>query len=189
MLTTFVIFPVFESSQSGYEFYQPLKRLPCKAGLQICIAVAKKLAPSIEICLNHDKESTILGTPAAFKKVRADKPGEEVDITDHNIEEDCTLLGGVFAKGKVSARRRQKILSDPAKLKDYKFDTENIFTIEFYEFIADLNNWTLPLGFTTINLEPILGKQPLTWVGKTGDRYIWSGGIIHKKLLLEDEEV
>ena len=175
-------------SQSGYEMYIGMKKLPPYPVLKICIALAKKLAPSIDLCFNYDKESTILGTLADFKTVRADKPGEEVDIANHNIKEDCTLFGGVFAGGKVSARRRRKILSDPTKLKEYKFATDTVYTIEFYEWIADLNNWTLPLGFTTIDLEQILGRQPINWVGKTGDRYIWSGGIIHKKLLCLDEE-
>lgn len=177
------------SSQSGYEFYQPLRRLPPKTLVKLCIALAKKLVPSVEISLHTDKPTTMLGTLAGFKTVRADKPGEEVDIASHNINEDCTLLGGAFAEGEVSARRRRKILSDPAKLKDYKFDTDTVYTIEFYEWIADLNNWTLPLGFTTIDLEQIFGRQPIHWVGKTGDCYLWSGGIIHKKLLSEGQPI
>ena len=82
---------------------------------------------------------------SASKIVRADKPGEEVDITSHNIKEDCTLFGGEFANGNITSRRRRKILSDPAKLKDYKFDTETVYTFDFYEWIANLNNqFTLP---------------------------------------------
>ena len=175
------------SSQSGYELYLPLRRLPPKAILKICIELAKKLNPSIELSLHIDKPTTVLGTLASCKIVRADKMGEEVDIACHNIKEDCTLLGGAFAKGNVSARRRRRILSDPAKLKDYKFDTETVYTFDFYEWIANLTSWSLPLGFTKIDLEQILGRQPIHWVGKTGDRYIWSGGIINKKLLSEEQ--
>jgi len=46
-----------------------------------------------------------------------------------------------------------------------------------------------PLGFTTIDLEQIFGRQPIHWVGKTGDSYLWSGGIIHKKLLSEGQPI
>ena len=178
------------SSQSGYELYQPLRRLPPKAILKICIELAKKLNPSIKLSLHTDnKPTTVLGTLASCKIVRADKPGEEVDIACHNIKEDCTLLGGAFAKGNVSARRRRRILSDPTKLKDYKFVTDTVYTFDFYEWIANLNNWTLPLGFTSIDLEQILGRQPIHWVGKTGNRYIWSGGIINRKLLSEGQPI
>jgi len=114
------------SSQSGYEFYENLRRLPPKTLVKLCIALAKKLVPSVEISLHTDKPTTMLGTLAGFKTVRADKPGEEVDIASHNIKEDCTLLGGAFAEGEVSARRRRKILSDPAKLKVYKFDRHRV---------------------------------------------------------------
>jgi len=180
------VYLFFVSSQSGYELYQPLRRLPPKAILKICIELAKKLNPSIVLSIHTDKQTTVLGTLASCKIVRADKPGEEVDIACHNIKEDCTLLGGAFAKGNVSARRRRKILSDPIKLKDY-FATDTVYTFDFYEWIANLNNWTLPLGFTSIDLEQILGRQPIHWVGKTGDRYIWSGGIINRKLLSEEQ--
>lgn len=176
-----------ESSQSGYEMHYPLKKLPPQPILKLCISLAKKLAPGITISVHTDKQSFFLGNMSASKVVRADKPGEEVDITSHNIEEDCTLFGGEFANGNISSRRRRKILSDPVKLKQYKFDTKTIYTFDFYEFIADITSWSLPLGFVHLDLETILGKQPIVWVGKTGERYIWQGSLIHKKILSDQQ--
>ena len=174
---------LFESSQSGYEMHYPLKKLPPQPILKLCISLAKKLAPGITISVHTDKQSFFVGNMSASKIVRADKPGEEVDITSHNIKEDCTLFGGEFANGNITSRRRRKMLSDPAKLKEYKFDTETVYTFDFYEFIADITSWSLPLGFVHLDLETILGKEPIVWVGKTGKRYIWQGSLIHKKIL------
>lgn len=99
------------------------------------------------------------------------------------------MFGGEFAKGNITSRRRRKILSDPAKLKEFKFDTDTvyIYTFDFYEFFADINSWSLPLGFVHLDLETFLGRQPIVWVGKTGERYIWQGSLIHKKILLEQQ--
>ena len=176
------------SSQSGYEMHYPLKKLPPQPILKLCISLAKKLAPGITISVHTDKQSFFLGNMSASKIVRADKPGEEVDITSHNIKEDCSLFGGEFANGNnITSRRRRKILSDPAKLKQYKFDTQTVYTFDFYEFIADITSWSLPLGFVHLDLETILGRQPIVWVGKTGERYIWQGSLIHKKILSDKQ--
>ena len=169
--------------------HYPLKKLPPQPILKLCISLAKKLAPGITISVHTDKQSFFLGNMSASKVVRADKPGEEVDITSHNIREDCTLFGGEFANGNISSHRRRKILSDPAKLKDYKFDTQTVYTFDFYEFIADITSWSLPLGFVHLDLETILGKQPIVWVGKTGERYIWQGSLIHKKILSDQQSL
>jgi len=178
-----------ESSQSGYEMHYPLKKLPPQPILKLCISLAKKLAPGITISVHTDKQSFFLGNMSVSKIVRADRPGEEVDITSHNIKEDSTLFGGEFAKDNITSRRRRKILSDPAKLKEYKFDTETVYTFDFYEFIADITSWSLPLGFAHLDLETILGRQPIVWVGKTDERYIWQGSLIHKKILSEQQSL
>lgn len=61
-----------------------------------------------------------------------DEPGNEPNILSREIDEDCTIFGGAFTK-EVSVSRRKKILSNPEKAKQYTFDTETIYTFDFYQ--------------------------------------------------------
>ena len=61
-----------------------------------------------------------------------DEPGNEPNILSREIVEDCTIFGGAFSK-EVSISRRKKIFSNAEKAKQYTFDTETIYTFDFYQ--------------------------------------------------------
>lgn len=102
-----------------------------------------------------------------------DEPGNEPNIMTRDIQEDCSIFGGVFTK-EVSTSRRKRILSNPEKAKQYTFDTETIYTFEFYQNLFDANSYALDLGFTKIGCSKVLDGQPIQWLGKHRDgRYLW----------------
>ena len=74
----------------------------------------------------------------------------------------------------MSTTRRKRILSNPQKANQYTFDTETIYTFEFYQNLFDANSYALDLGFTKVGCSKVLDGQPIQWLGKLRDgRYLW----------------
>eukprot|EP00956_Cyclotella_meneghiniana_P016232 scaffold25542_cov60-Cyclotella_meneghiniana.AAC.6 len=158
---------------TGHEFSRPLKNLPHPWILKTASNFIGKVAPGSNVVVHTDQpfvEAILAGTSQAL---RGDEPGNEPNILSREIDEDCTIFGGAFSK-EVSVSRRKKILSNPEKAKQYTFDTETIYTFDFYQNLFDANSYALDLGFTQIGCAKVLDGQPIQWLGKLRDgRYLW----------------
>lgn len=169
---------------TGHEFSRPLKNLPHPFILKTAASFIGKVTPGANIVVHNDQpfvEATLGGTSQV---VRGDEPGNEPSITCRNITEDCSVFGGAFANGNVSVSRRKHLFSNPAKCKDYRYDTETVYTFEFYQNLFDAQSYSLDLGFARIGCSKVLDGQPIQWLGKMSDgRYLWSFQIWHEKLL------
>ena len=63
------------------------------------------------------------------------------------------------------------------------FETDKVYTFEFYEDKFAASKYVLDLGFTTIGLKSILDGQPLQRLGKMRDgRYLWVSHIVSANL-------
>mmetsp|Transcript_33744 Transcript_33744/g.68776 ORF Transcript_33744/g.68776 Transcript_33744/m.68776 type:complete len:607 (-) Transcript_33744:144-1964(-) len=169
---------------TGHEFVRPLKNLPHPWVLKTASNFISKVAPGSNVVIHTDQpkvEAILAGTSQV---IRGDEPGNEPNITTCNIQEDCSVLGGTFAKGDVSISRRKRLLSNPERSKKYMFDTETTYTFEFYQNLFDAMTYSLDIGFTKIGCSRVLDGQPIQWLGKMRDgRYLWSFQIWHEKLL------
>ncbi|KAL7530307.1 hypothetical protein ACHAXR_004917 [Thalassiosira sp. AJA248-18] len=169
---------------TGHEFARPLKNLPHPFILKTATNFIGRVSPGANIVVHTDHpfvEATLGGTSQV---VRGDEPGNEPNITCRNIIEDCSVFGGAFSKGNASVSRRKRLFANPAKCKDYKFDTETMYTFEFYQNLFDAQSYSLDLGFAKIGCSKVLDGQPIQWLGRTRDgRYLWSFQIWHEKLL------
>ena len=159
---------------TGHEFSKPLKNLPHPFILKTATNFIGKIALGSNIAVHTSQpfmEATLLGTSQV---VRGDEPGNEPDISYHDIEEDCSIFGGAFTKGNVSILRRKRIFSDPAKAEKYTVDTETVYTFEFYQNLFDVSTYSLDLGFAKLSANKVLNGQPIQWLGKMRDgRYLW----------------
>lgn len=174
---------------TGHEFARPLKNLPHPFILKTATNFIGKVSPGANIVVHTDQPFVEVTLGASSQVVRGDEPGNEPNITCRNIQEDCSVFGGVFAKGNVSASRRKRLFSSPAKCKDCTFDTETVYTFEFYQNLFDAQSYSLDLGFTKIGCGKVLNGQPIQWLGKMKDgRYLWSFQIWHEKLLANVSE-
>jgi len=169
---------------TGHEFARPLKNLPHPFILKTATSFISKIALGCNIEVHTEQpfmEATLLGTSQV---VRGDEPGNEPNITCNDIEEDCSIFGGAFSNGNVSSSRRKRIFSNPAKCKQYTFDTDTVYTFEFYQNLFDVESYSLDLGFVKLGAINVLNGQPIQWLGKTRDgRYLWSFQLWHRKLL------
>jgi len=171
---------------TGHEFARPLKNLPHPFIIKTATSFISKIALGCNIEIHTSQpfmEATLLGTSQI---VRGDEPGNEPNITCKDIEEDCSIFGGAFRNGNVSSSRRKRIFSNPAKCKQYTFDTDTVYTFEFYQNLFDVQSYSLDLGFIKLGAINVLNGQPIQWLGKTRDgRYLWSFQLWHLKLLKE----
>jgi hypothetical protein len=169
---------------TGHEFVRPLKRLPPPWIVRAGTNLIGRLAPGAEIVL-HDGQPRALSLLAATSQVIcADMPGNEPDILCNEIEEDVSVFGGMFQDGTVPTSRRKRHLSDPRNAMQYKFDTDSVYTFDFYQNLFDAASYSLDLGFTKIPLSKSLDGQPIQVLAKTtSGRYLWSFQVWHEYLL------
>ena len=161
---------------TGHEFARPLNNLPHPFILKAATNFIGKIALGSNIVVHTDQpfmEATLLGTSQV---VRGDEPGNEPNICNRDIEEDCSVFGGAFAKDNniVSIARRKRIFSNPAKWQGYKFDIDTVYTFEFFQNLFDVSSYSLDLGFAKLGASRILNGQPIQWLAKMRDgRYLW----------------
>lgn len=185
---------------TGHEFSRPLKNLPhpfvlktatnfigkvresayrSVAGRSSSARVSpRKLPPKIaqgsNIVVHTDQPHMDAILMSTSQVVRGDEPGNEPAITCRDIHEDCAVLGGAFAKGNVSSSRRKRMFSNPSRCRGLTFDTETVWTFEFYQNLFDATSYSLDLGFAKIGCSRVLDGQPIQWLGKMRDgRYLW----------------
>jgi hypothetical protein len=182
-----------DSVLTGHEFVKPMQNLPHPWILRTATNLIGKLAPGANIQVLGDQPKMLAPLAGTSQAVRADEPGNEPNLaSEDGIEEDCTLLGGRFASGKpISPSRRKAHLSDPTRASKYTYDTETVYTFDFYQNLLNVNSYKLELGIANISLCPTLNCQPIQCLCKTTDgRYLWSFQIWHEDLLpktMEDD--
>jgi hypothetical protein len=177
---------------TGHEFVKPLKNLPHPWILKTATNLIGKLAPGSHICVTGNNPKMLAPLAGTSQVVRADKPGYEPSIvSEDGVEENCRLLGGIFARDKdVSSSARKSHFANPKRGAKYMFDTETVYTFDFYQNLLNVNTYSLDLGIANINLSPILNGQPIQSLCKTTEgRYLWSFQIWHESLLPKHQKV
>ena len=174
---------------TGHEFAKPLKGLPPPWVVSAGTNLIRRLAPGANIVL-HEKQPRALAILAATSQlISADMPGNEPDITSNQIDEDVSLFGGIFEGGHVTPARRKRHLASPDRAAKYSFDTESVYTFDFYQNILDTATYSLDLGFTKLGMTKVLDGQPIQILAKHGDgRSIWNLQVWHKNLLPKEKQ-
>lgn len=171
---------------TGHEFVKPLQHLPHPWILKAATTLIGKLAPGADIRVLGPQPTMLAGMAATSQIVRGDEPGNEPDIasTDNDLQEDCSLFGGKFSNGDISAGGRKLHLANPERARQYTYDTETVYSFDFYQNLLNCATYSLDLGVANINMAPVLNGQPIQCLCKTTDgRYLWSFQIWHESLL------
>lgn len=174
---------------TGHEFTRPLKNLPHTIILKTATNLLGRFQPGATILVHTDQpciKATLMETTQIF---RGDQPGNEPDIANHQIQEDSSILGGVFMKDSIPAARRKRMFSNPANCAGCTFDTETVYTFEFYQNVFDAQSYSLDLGFTKLGLSKVFDHQPVQCLGKMRDgKYLWCFQIWNESLLATENE-
>lgn len=173
---------------TGHEFSRPLRALPPAVLLRTASAFIRRLAPGSDIKLQERRPSAMAVLAATTQILSADAPGSEPDITCLQIEENASLLlGATMGEGGVPPARRKRHLANPARAARYSFDTDTVYTFDFFQHILDAATYSLDLGFVRLGIDRFLDHQPIQALAKTTDgRYLWSFQVWHETLIPED---
>lgn len=175
---------------TGHEFTKPLKNLPHPWILKAAQKFIGKLSPGADIRILGDQPNMLAGLAATAQVVRGDEPGNEPDIaSSDDLQEDCSLFGGSFSADKVSSKKRKLHLANPTRAAQYTYDTDTVYTFDFYQSLLNCKTYSLDLGVTNIGMASVLNGQPIQALCKTTDgRYLWSFQIWHEKLLPDPDK-
>ena len=88
------------------------------------------------------------------------KPGDEPDITTCAINEDMNLVDSTVFHSMTNSQRKQYFCDRNNQLK-YSFNTDYIYTFNFFAPIINLNLFQLDLSIMHIDLFGYLGAQPI----------------------------
>ncbi|CAB9506793.1 expressed unknown protein [Seminavis robusta] len=175
---------------TGHEFVKPLQNLPHPWILKAATNLIGKLAPGAEIQVVGSEPTMLASMAATSQVVRGDEPGNEPDIcSSADLKEDCSCFGGKFSTGKISTAGRKLHLASPTRAAQYNFDTETVYTFDFYQSLLNVATYSLDLGVANVGMAPVLNGQPIQCLCKTSDgRYLWSFQIWHESLLPDPED-
>lgn len=135
-----------------------------------------------ELFTNRPRIMACVGSFA--RALRADEPDSVADIRDVKLEDNCTAFGGIFKPSKkISRSKRSKYLCS-AKNK-CKFDTNLVYTFEYYDHQLDFSKGELDLfGLARYQHSHLHDGQPTNATCRTRDgRYAWCFQIWHEDLL------
>lgn len=111
-------------------------------------------------------------------------------MADHEIVEEMgPILGPAFV-GKTDDKGRKKAFSTPtAELSSRRFDTNLVYTFDYYQQFLRSDQFALDLGVKLLDLNYYLGDQPiLLTMAKTMDtgEYLWKFELWHERCIPGD---
>lgn len=169
---------------TGLEYARPLKKLPPSFLMSFVNGFVKRIAPAIELDLASEKPKFLVPLASACQTISIDDPGKEPDIASFNIQENTTAWGSYFSRMNVRPNKRKRMLSDPNQSSQFYFDTNKIYTLDFYDDILDYGTFHVKLYKLKYDLASTLDGQAPQIMAKTVEgNYIYQFEIWHQKLL------
>jgi len=157
----------------------------------------RSLSPAMRELEDKNGNKMVLAPVAATAQRMAVRTKDEPSALNESgdtVEEDLTKLGGgTFKTPKGTAlgpENRKKIMSKPEELNKYTFDTENTYTMEFYQHLFDPLSFHMNVvGLSTFDVCSVIGRQPVRIMARLWDteEYLWSFELWHERVFTEDD--
>ncbi len=189
----------FDEVVTGQEFGRPFRNTPStrivKKGLHL---LKHKLPETFECDLFSDKPRFEHPLLAGCQHFRVDRPEDIDEMPDshfYGIGEDGNVMENTFLLGDVEVPddgvARRKYFSKTSNLEKYHFETDFVYTFDFFSnFFAPYRHRLELTPFFSIDLIPYFNGYPLFMSmakEKSSGKYLWATEIWHKRLLNHDE--
>lgn len=173
---------------TGGEFYHPFENVPPKSLVYAGQQFFMQLTPGLEVDMLADPPYYYAPMASTVSILAAHENGQVPDITS-DIGENTRLFGGKFAEREVSLNERSRIFSDAQQAANYEFNTEDVYTFDYFQNVLLFDDYCLDIGIAKRMLHTHLVGQPINFFAKTKDgRYAYSFEIWHQSLLLKAKE-
>jgi len=95
-----------------------------------------------------------------------------------------------FSEGSgVSVARRCRVLGDPRSAKEYVYNTNDVYTFDYFQSVLLFDSYCLDIGIVKLKLDRHVDGQPLGIMAKHQDgRYVYNFEIFHECLLPKTEQ-
>mmetsp|Transcript_19410 Transcript_19410/g.29183 ORF Transcript_19410/g.29183 Transcript_19410/m.29183 type:complete len:308 (+) Transcript_19410:25-948(+) len=176
---------------TGLEYARPLKKLPPFFLMSFVNGFVKRIAPAIELDLASEKPKFLAPLASACQTISIDAPGKEPDIACFNIKENTAAWGSYFSRMNVRPNKRKRMLSDPDQSSRFNFDTNKIYTLDFYDDILDYGTFHVKLYGDKLKYDlasTLDGQAPQIMAKTIEGNYIYQFEIWHQRLLLSNSD-
>ena len=123
--------------------------------------------------------------------LRADAPGDAPDPAS-DVSENNARMGGEFATAGpagASVSRRCRVLGDPKTASAYVYNTEDVYTFDYFQSVLLFDSYCLDIGIVKLKLDRHVNGQPLGIMAKHADgRYVYNFEIFHECLLPKSDQ-
>jgi len=168
---------------TGGEFDRPFENRPPTPLVYAGQQFFKTLTPGLSVDMLADVPYYYAPMGSTLSVLAAHAPEDAPEPTEH-IEEDTRRLGGAFAERPRTVAERCRIFSDPTASDRYYFNTEDVYTFDYYQSVLLFNEYVMDIGITQLPLVRCMAGQPISFFGKLRDgRYAYSFEIWHECLL------
>ena len=123
--------------------------------------MVSNLQPAIKVNLTGNKPYILSPLASAAQKIIVSMPGDEPSVSKNIYfsEEDMVLQSKDFEN--MDRIKRRAYLSKRANLNKYYFETDLVYTFDFYQHLINLSTFKLELGFIKYDITKILGFRPV----------------------------
>mmetsp|Transcript_4835 Transcript_4835/g.6229 ORF Transcript_4835/g.6229 Transcript_4835/m.6229 type:complete len:728 (-) Transcript_4835:265-2448(-) len=168
----------------GQEFNGGLRNIPGKWLIKWAFELLKpRLPKSFESDLFGQKPYFLSPLVLTAQKMRADR-GEPQAVTDFEIEEEMGLILGEQYIGKNDDKGRKKTFGGAGALANTYFDTDLVYTFDYFQQFLRSDQFALDLGVKLLDLSHYLGEQPLLLTmakDLESGEYLWKFELWHER--------
>lgn len=176
---------------TGGEFSKPFTDRPPTYLVSAGCKFFAHLTPGLELDLLCDEPYYVATLGGTVTTLRADAPGDAPDPAS-DVSENNARMGGEFATAGpagASVSRRCRVLGDPKTASAYVYNTEDVYTFDYFQSVLLFDSYCLDIGIVKLKLDRHVNGQPLGIMAKHADgRYVYNFEIFHECLLPKSDQ-
>lgn len=176
---------------TGGEFSKPFTDKPPTYLVSAGCAFFAHLTPGLELDLLCDEPYYVATLGGTVTTLRADAPEDAPDPTS-DVSESNARMGGEFAAAGAagaSVSRRCRVLGNPKTASAYVYNTEDVYTFDYFQSVLLFDSYSLDIGIVKLKLDRHVNGQPLGIMAKHADgRYVYNFEIFHECLLPKSDQ-
>jgi hypothetical protein len=142
----------------GGIFQRPLQYAPPPVFARLLHVLFSKIAPGTIMDLGSSQPRVLVLGAGVAERLSINQPGQEPDITAIDIPENTETVFGDKYK---SSSERKRHFSKRQKASTHFYDTEKIYTFQYYDEVMDYGNFNIELPlYGRFDLSRVIGNQP-----------------------------